>query len=59
LGHIDVAISQATPEMIHNWGWFLAFGIVLILLGIIAIVRSAAATVVSKIEARIRVAAIS
>ncbi|MGA8366177.1 MAG: HdeD family acid-resistance protein [Candidatus Acidiferrales bacterium] len=43
---IDV-ILQATPEMIHNWGWFLAFGIVLVLLGIGAIVRSVTSTVVS------------
>lgn len=34
-------------EVAHNWGWFLAFGIGLALLGIIAIVRSVAATVVS------------
>jgi hypothetical protein len=30
---IDV-IVRVTPEMIHHWGWFLAFGIVLLLLGI-------------------------
>jgi hypothetical protein len=30
-GAIDVVV-QVTPEMIHNWGWFLAFGIVLLLL---------------------------
>jgi uncharacterized membrane protein HdeD (DUF308 family) len=33
--------------MIHNWGWFLAFGIVLLLLGIAAIARSVTTTVVS------------
>jgi uncharacterized membrane protein HdeD (DUF308 family) len=33
--------------MIHHWGWFLAFGIVLLLLGIAAIVRSVTTTVVS------------
>ena len=33
--------------MIHNWGWFLAFGIVLLLLGIAAVVRSVTATVAS------------
>jgi len=32
----DVLIFQVTQEMIHNWGWFLAFGIVLMLLGIAA-----------------------
>ncbi len=35
--------------MIHNWGWFLAFGIVLLLLGIAAIARSVAATVASMV----------
>ena len=48
-GSLDVVIVQVTPEMIHNWGWFLAFGIVLLLLGIAAIVRSAASTVVSMV----------
>ena len=47
LGPIDVVVVQATPEMIHNWGWFLAFGIVLMLLGIAAISRSVTSTVVS------------
>jgi uncharacterized membrane protein HdeD (DUF308 family) len=41
---LDVRIPA---EIIHNWGWFLAFGIGLVLLGILAIVRSVAATVVS------------
>ena len=44
---IDVMIVKVTPEMIHNWGWFLAFGIVLLVLGIAAIVRAVTATVVS------------
>ena len=48
-GSIDVMIVRATTEMIHNWGWFLAFGIVLLLLGIAAVVRSVAATVVSMV----------
>jgi len=43
----NVLIIQVTPEMIHHWGWFLAFGIVLLLLGIAAIVRSVTATVAS------------
>jgi hypothetical protein len=46
---IDVMIIGATPEMIHNWGWFLAFGIVLLLLGIIAVARAFSATVVSMV----------
>jgi len=45
---IDMLV-RVTPEMIHNWGWFLAFGIVLMLLGIAAIVRSVASTVVSMV----------
>jgi len=41
---LDIRIPA---EIIHNWGWFLAFGLGLVLLGILAIVRSVAATVVS------------
>jgi len=43
---IEVIVG-ATPEMIHHWGWFLAFGIVLLLLGIAAVVRAFTATVAS------------
>ena len=39
--------TQVPAEIIHNWGWFLLFGIGLVALGIAAIVRSVAATVVS------------
>jgi uncharacterized membrane protein HdeD (DUF308 family) len=35
--------------MIQHWGWFLAFGIVLVVLGITAIVRSFASTVASMV----------
>ena len=41
---LDVRIPV---EIVNNWGWFLAFGIALVLLGALAIVRSVAATVVS------------
>jgi uncharacterized membrane protein HdeD (DUF308 family) len=41
---LDVRIPA---EIVNNWGWFLAFGIALVLLGVLAIVRSVAATVVS------------
>ena len=41
---LDIRIPA---EMVHNWGWFLAFGIGLMLLGILAVVRSVVATVVS------------
>jgi uncharacterized membrane protein HdeD (DUF308 family) len=40
-------INGATPEMIHHWGWFLAFGIVLVVLGIAAVARSFITTVAS------------
>jgi uncharacterized membrane protein HdeD (DUF308 family) len=43
----DVLIIKVTPEMIHHWGWFLALGIVLIVLGIVAVARSVTSTVVS------------
>jgi len=45
-GPIEV-MNGATPEMIRHWGWFLAFGIVLLFLGIVAIVRSFITTVAS------------
>ena len=45
-GPIEV-MNGATPEMIHHWGWFLAFGIVLGIVGIVAIVRSFITTVAS------------
>ena len=48
-GRIDVLVVQVTPEMIQHWGWFLAFGIVMLLLGIAAIVRSVTSTVVSMV----------
>jgi uncharacterized membrane protein HdeD (DUF308 family) len=41
------ATTQIPAEITHNWGWFLVFGIGLLILGIVAIVRSVAATVVS------------
>ena len=37
---------QASPEIIHHWGWFLVFGIGLLLLGITAVMRSVTATIV-------------
>ena len=40
-------MNGATPEMIHHWGWLLAFGIVLAFLGIVAIARSFITTVAS------------
>lgn len=43
----SLTIVQASPEMIHNWGWLLAFGIVLAVLGVAAVIRSFTATVAS------------
>ena len=47
-GSIDVIIG-ATPEMIRNWGWLLAFGVVLMVLGVVAVVRAATATIASMV----------
>lgn len=38
---------QIPPEIVHYWGWFLAFGISVLILGIAAVVRAVTATVVS------------
>lgn len=43
----SLTVVQATPEMIHGWGWLLAFGIVLAVLGVAAVIRSFSATVAS------------
>jgi uncharacterized membrane protein HdeD (DUF308 family) len=45
---IQVTVA-ASPDVVAHWGWFLAFGIVLLALGILAIWRSVAATVVSMV----------
>lgn len=44
---ITLTTMQISSEMAHHWGWFLAFGIVLALLGIAAAIRSFSTTVVS------------
>jgi uncharacterized membrane protein HdeD (DUF308 family) len=44
----DVQLQvQVPPEIAHYWGWFLALGICVVILGIAAIVRSMVATVAS------------
>lgn len=43
----SLTVVQATPEMIHSWGWLLAFGIVLAVLGVAAVIRSFSATIAS------------
>ena len=45
MGDIQGLDIQIPREIVQYWGWFLAFGIVLLLLGIAAVVRSVAATV--------------
>jgi hypothetical protein len=47
MNEISVLEVRVPAEIIHNWGSFLVFGLGLMLLGILAIVRSVAATVVS------------
>ena len=45
-GEIQLLI-QIPHELAQNWGWFLAFGIALIVLGIAGVARAATATIVS------------
>jgi uncharacterized membrane protein HdeD (DUF308 family) len=45
MGNIQALDVQIPREIVQYWGWFLAFGIGLVLLGIAAVVRSFAATV--------------
>jgi uncharacterized membrane protein HdeD (DUF308 family) len=47
MGELSVLDVRVPAAVIQNWGWFLAFGIALMLLGVLAVVRSVAATVVS------------
>ena len=44
---VQILQAEIPQEMIRNWGWYLAFGIALSLLGVAAMVRSVAATVVT------------
>ena len=44
-GDIQALDIQIPHEIAQYWGWFLAFGIALLLLGIAAVVRSVVATV--------------
>lgn len=45
---VSTHAQQASTQVpAHSWGWFLFFGILLLVLGIAAIVRSVTATVVS------------
>jgi uncharacterized membrane protein HdeD (DUF308 family) len=47
MAELDVLNIQVPTAIIHNWGWFLIFGIALVALGAAAVWRSVAATVAS------------
>ncbi|MGC2203672.1 MAG: DUF308 domain-containing protein [Stellaceae bacterium] len=47
MGDIQSLDIQVPKEIIQYWGWFLAFGVGLALLGVAAVVRSVTATVVT------------
>jgi uncharacterized membrane protein HdeD (DUF308 family) len=47
MGDVQILAVQIPPELVHYWGWFLAFGIGLVVLGVAAVLRSIAATVAS------------
>src|SRR5215472_7826917 len=44
---IEGLAVRVPTDMVQHWGWFLALGIGLLLLGIVAVVRSVKATVIS------------
>jgi uncharacterized membrane protein HdeD (DUF308 family) len=46
---MNLVIVQVNSKLAHEWGWLLAFGIVLAALGVVAVIRSFAATVASMI----------
>jgi len=47
MGNAQTLDVQIPHELVQYWGWFLAFGICLLLLGVVAIARSVMATIVS------------
>ena len=47
IGNFNTLDIQVPQEIVHYWGWFLAFGVALSLIGVVAIVRSVTATIVS------------
>jgi len=47
MADVQVLAAQVPREIIQHWGWFLAFGIGLMLLGVAAVARSVIATVAS------------
>jgi uncharacterized membrane protein HdeD (DUF308 family) len=47
MSNVQTLAVQIPHELVHYWGWFLAFGIGLVLLGVAAMARSITATLVS------------
>src|SRR5208282_1887700 len=47
MGDIQTLAVQIPHELVQYWGWFLAFGIGLLLLGVAAVGRAVTATIVS------------
>jgi uncharacterized membrane protein HdeD (DUF308 family) len=47
IGNFNTLDIQVPQEIVHYWGWFLSFGVALLLIGVVAIVRSVTATIVS------------
>ena len=47
IGNVQAFDVQIPHELVQYWGWFLVFGICLLLLGVVAIARSVTATIVS------------
>jgi uncharacterized membrane protein HdeD (DUF308 family) len=47
MGNVQTLEIQIPHEIVQYWGWFLAFGIGLVVLGVAAVARSITATVVS------------
>ena len=45
MGNIQGMDIQIPHEVAQYWGWFLAFGIALVVLGFAAVVRSVTATI--------------
>ena len=47
MGNVQGLEIQIPHEIVQYWGWFLAFGIALVVLGVAAVARAVTATVVS------------
>jgi uncharacterized membrane protein HdeD (DUF308 family) len=47
MGNVQTLAVQIPHELVQYWGWFLVFGIGLVLLGVAAMARSVTATLVS------------